>query len=161
MSPCCRTRQAFVFAYTVALLEQHNITYVIGDGSLIGALRHGGMNPCDSDEEIFVFFRDYYANANSSAPGGDRARFLAAMAQAKEEQEVKVMTFGNIVVFKDKYNFLVGGKKVKLGSGMGTLRVDVYPYHAGGDGPLVRFILLCYSFSVLYASTERYYRTRC
>ena len=101
VSRCCRTRQAFVFAYVLALFDAFNLTYVIGDGSLIGALRHSGMNPCDADEEIFVFMRQYYDNATTAAPGDDRRRFNDAIALARKEREVKIMRFGNIMARRD------------------------------------------------------------
>ena len=51
----------------------------------------------NADEEIFVFFQQYYANATTGAPGADRRRFFDAVEVAKAEREVKVMRFGNIM----------------------------------------------------------------
>lgn len=48
-----------LFKYFDHFCREHNITYYLNGGALIGAVRHGGFIPWDCDVDIFLMRKDY------------------------------------------------------------------------------------------------------
>lgn len=48
-----------ILKYTIKLCEDHNLTYWITAGTLLGAIRHGGFIPWDDDLDIYMPRSDY------------------------------------------------------------------------------------------------------
>jgi hypothetical protein len=55
---CCASHLLRVLYTTCGLLEEADIPYFICDGTLLGALRHGGLIPWDTDCDIAVMEED-------------------------------------------------------------------------------------------------------
>jgi len=51
---CCATHLYMILKDVVKVLEEHQIEYFISFGTLLGAVRHGGMIPWDTDIDIVV-----------------------------------------------------------------------------------------------------------
>lgn len=52
--PCCANHLTELLFYITNLFDKHNITYFIYYGTLLGAVRHKGVIPWDTDVDIFI-----------------------------------------------------------------------------------------------------------
>ena len=52
--PCCANHLTELLFYITNLLEKHNILYFIYYGTLLGAIRHKGLIPWDTDIDIYI-----------------------------------------------------------------------------------------------------------
>ena len=58
-SPCCRKQLIQVIKHVATVLEEHNITYMLIDGTLLGFVRdHGKLIPYDHDVDVIVDARE-------------------------------------------------------------------------------------------------------
>jgi hypothetical protein len=51
---CCATHLYNILKDTTAVLEKNNLEYFISFGTLLGAVRHGGLIPWDTDTDIII-----------------------------------------------------------------------------------------------------------
>ena len=52
-------RQLKMMNTILSALEEHNITYFLGYGTFLGAVRHSGFIPWDDDVDIQLLYKDY------------------------------------------------------------------------------------------------------
>ena len=48
-----------ILKYFIKICEEHNLTYYIYGGSLLGTIRHGGFIPWDDDIDVIMFRQDF------------------------------------------------------------------------------------------------------
>lgn len=56
---CCTSHLVEILFFVTSLLEEHNIPYFICWGTHLGAVRHQGLIPWDTDTDIGIFSEDY------------------------------------------------------------------------------------------------------
>jgi hypothetical protein len=56
--PCCASNLFELLVFIKDLLLKHNIEYFIYWGTLLGAVRHNGIIPWDSDIDIYINYKD-------------------------------------------------------------------------------------------------------
>lgn len=55
---CCATNLYTILRDVTQILEENNLEYFISFGTLLGAVRHGGLIPWDTDMDIIVAEKD-------------------------------------------------------------------------------------------------------
>lgn len=56
--PCCAKNLSEILFYLHDLFEKHDVTYFIYWGTLLGAVRHGGIIPWDTDIDLYIDKKD-------------------------------------------------------------------------------------------------------
>jgi len=57
---CCATHLYNIFKDIAEILETNHVEYFISFGTLLGAVRHGGLIPWDTDVDIVISDKDLY-----------------------------------------------------------------------------------------------------
>jgi len=57
---CCATHLYTILKDVTKILQEHNLQYFISFGTLLGAVRHGGLIPWDTDTDILIAEKDKY-----------------------------------------------------------------------------------------------------
>eukprot|EP00912_Choanoflagellata_sp_UC4_P001368 UC4_evm4s846 len=83
LSPCCLYTLMDMFTWCLEKMNQHKITYFISEGSLVGALRNGGMPYCHYDIELHILYTDTDAHK-------DALKFAAFLEEVRQEPLLKV-----------------------------------------------------------------------
>lgn len=109
---CCATHLVNILFDTIDILDKHDIQYFMSFGTLLGAVRHKGIIPWDTDVDLIIAKKDQckvYDTLNK---------------ELKNKYLIKV----------DKSSNIVGGELVRVYySKMSSLHVDLFPYVENGQ----------------------------
>ena len=104
---CCLSRFLHLLAWYIDALRRHKIDHFLSEGSLIGAVRSGGMPTCHYDAEVHVLIRSVE----------DEQRMVALRREAEDTPHVYPCP-GNNFLWIDY---------------PGSVRIDTYPYRRNGS----------------------------
>jgi hypothetical protein len=108
---CCATHLYNILRDVTEILETHNLKYFISFGTLLGAVRHGGLIPWDTDTDLLIAERD----------------------KQKAIKALRENLPAPYVVSEDRDNAIVGNIiRVNL-SKTNTLHVDLFTYLEEGE----------------------------
>jgi hypothetical protein len=103
---CCATHLYNILCDVTEVLEAHDLGYFISFGTLLGAVRHGGLIPWDTDTDIMIAEKD----------------------KQKVTEVLRENLSAPYVVSEDKDDTIVGNVlRVNL-SEVNTLHVDLFTY---------------------------------
>jgi len=110
--PCCAANLYAILKDVTAVLEQNNIEHFISYGTLLGAVRHGGLIPWDTDVDILI-------------PEHQKQDIILTLKKALSDTTYQI--------HEDRDNTIVGSLiRVDL-SMSNTLHVDLFTYIEEGN----------------------------
>ena len=105
---CCLSRFIHLLAWYIDALRRHKIDHFLSEGSLIGAVRSGGMPTCHFDAEVHVLIRSVE----------DEQRMVALRREAEDTPHVYPNPTTADFIWIDY---------------PGSVRIDTYPYRRNGS----------------------------
>jgi len=126
---CCATHLYTILKDVTRVLEENNLEYFISFGTLLGAVRHGGLIPWDTDVDIVV-------------PEKDKEKIYKILTEkldvhylVKEDREDNIVGSLIRVYFSkenslhvDLFTYIDEGKEViTFGYNRTFLKTDIYP----------------------------------
>ncbi|MDL2276699.1 LicD family protein [Breznakia sp. OttesenSCG-928-G09] len=113
-------RELEIFDEIVRICKKHDIHYVLGGGSCLGAVRHQGMIPWDDDIDLSMYRADYERFLEVCKTELNENYYVQNM----DNEENYALVFGKVrdhnSYFSEKYC-----KNVKMKKG---IWVDIFPY---------------------------------
>jgi len=135
---CCATNLYTILKDVAYVLEENGIEYFISFGTLLGAVRHGGMIPWDTDVDILI-------------------------SESKKEEVIKILNKS----FKDKsykvhedYDEKIVGSIIRVDlSEINTLHVDLFTYMEEDDIIVFEYNARCKKSNIFPLQKIYYYNT--
>lgn len=112
--------------------EKNNLMYSLAQGSLLGAVRHGGFIPWDDDIDVMMNYRDYVALKEACARDLGKDFFL----QTVENEPESGLTFYKLRLSTTTY---ILDKTVNKDINQG-INIDIYPVYNVADNKFMRVI---------------------
>lgn len=129
---CIEIRKNILQAFH-EMCEDKGIKYALGYGSLLGAVRHGGMIPWDDDIDVIVPRADFERLCELYAAGDCRDRYQFVTHRNHPEIKTKIgyfIDFNTVMELAGKMDAYHG------------IHIDVYPVDAVPNGALAKKALL-------------------
>ena len=119
-----REKQMEILDYVAQFCDDHGIRYIIADGTMLGAVRHGGYIPWDDDIDVGML-REDYQRFSELFPLEAKEGYLFACSTTVEKWH---LPFGKVM---DTNTLLV-----QDGHNLG-INIDIFPYDDAPEDPKV------------------------
>lgn len=117
----CQLVQLHLLYVFDAICKEYNLTYFLGGGTLLGAMRHGGFIPWDDDLDVGMPMKDYkkFLQIASTVLPND------VVLQTPTMYPHTAMPFAKL---RDAYSFYYEGHQDQRGSDFNGIFIDIFPY---------------------------------
>lgn len=100
-----KTVQYNILLYVKEVCEKHNINYIIGYGTLLGAIRHKGFIPWDDDIDVMLLRKDYEKFAKAMEEEKHQYyRFCNMVDGSRCHGPYGIMEDTRTAIFHDRFN---------------------------------------------------------
>lgn len=141
-------RELELLKHLQAILKEHNLSFYIIGGTLIGAVRDGGFIPWDDDIDIIMKRKDFekfYANRNEWLKG---TNFLLERSNEKVSQHLTGITF------KDKTTTFINQHSVNENI-QHSMSLDIDPLDYRPVGKFKRYLQIIYAIIFSLYNADR------